>query len=372
MLEPRCESLYRLQSEPSDEAACRCRLPPALMKEYDLNIGDIVLLQQDCSAAVCSCWPGSWSDSCIQYSCLVSQNHGTDMKQHYGPVQLRLTKLSVTRLQYVGIRVVLSNYLYVNSALKNQKPGSCLLLKNVRNLLQGLPLTAEAVVDLRDHRLGKLYGISYVSVRKFPSDITCGKISKDTEVTVESIQSKEWFEATSSYKSESLGGLDSVKDKLKEIILFPVEHQDRLAASGVKWPRGVLLRGPPGCGKTSVVKQVARELQAYLHIINGAEVVAAHPGKSEENLRNIFVKLRVLSSEGPCVLFLDDVDALCPHRGRGARGPGQRLAAQLASLLDQLQQCCQLVVVAATNKPHILDPSIRRPGRIDKEVWLLQ
>ncbi|KAK9843703.1 hypothetical protein WJX81_003048 [Elliptochloris bilobata] len=159
---------------------------------------------------------------------------------------------------------------------------------------------------------------------------------------------------------------------LREMIGWPVEHAEEAAALGVTWPRGVLLHGPPGCGKTAVVRAIAGELGAYVHELPASAVFGAHTGESERRLRDAFAAAAAAAAPGrPAVLLLDEADALAPRRD--AHRPHEaRVVAQLLTLLDGAASASgaagRLTVVAATSRPHALDPALRRPGRLDHEV----
>ncbi|XP_014440583.1 spermatogenesis-associated protein 5-like protein 1 [Tupaia chinensis] len=133
-------------------------------------------------------------------------------------------------------------------------------------------------------------------------------------------------------------------------------------------PRGVLLAGPPGVGKTQLVRAVAREAGAELLAVSAPALQGSRPGETEENVRRIFQRAWELASRGPSLLFLDEVDALCPRRGGPQRAPESRVVAQVLTLLDGVSGDREIVFVGATNRPDALDPALRRPGRFDREV----
>ncbi|KAJ1917975.1 hypothetical protein IWQ60_007619 [Tieghemiomyces parasiticus] len=166
-----------------------------------------------------------------------------------------------------------------------------------------------------------------------------------------------------------LPGLESAHRDLRDILLYPLRYAHLFQHLGVECPKGVLLYGPPGVGKTWLVSNVARECRAHLRTINGSEVVGTYIGESEQNLRDAFTTAQQLAegSRRPCVLFIDEVDALAPQRD-GADQHASRVIAQLLTLMDGLAARGRLIVVAATNRPNALDPALRRPGRFDREV----
>jgi len=131
--------------------------------------------------------------------------------------------------------------------------------------------------------------------------------------------------------------------------------------------QGILLTGPSGCGKTSLVKLVAKECDAFLVKVDDS-VHGGRPGESEQNLRAAFLQASTASTEGLCILFLDDIGAICPQPRDDSDGLPRRMLAELLSLLEKHKHVARLAVIAATSKPSEIDPCLRRVGRFEKEV----
>ncbi|CDO94135.1 unnamed protein product [Kluyveromyces dobzhanskii CBS 2104] len=170
----------------------------------------------------------------------------------------------------------------------------------------------------------------------------------------------------------SLGGMDDVIAQLMELIGLPILHPEIFLATGVEPPRGVLLHGPPGCGKTSIANALAGELQVPFISISAPSVVSGMSGESEKKIRELFDEAKSLA---PCLVFFDEIDAITPKRDGGAqREMERRIVAQLLTSMDELSfektDGKPVIVIGATNRPDSLDAALRRAGRFDREICL--
>ncbi|MEK6919359.1 MAG: CDC48 family AAA ATPase [Nanoarchaeota archaeon] len=163
-----------------------------------------------------------------------------------------------------------------------------------------------------------------------------------------------------------VGGLDYIKQELKEAVEWPMKHPETFIRMGIRPPRGILLYGPPGTGKTLLAKAVAKESQANFIQVKGPELLSMWVGKSEEGVRKVFERARQVS---PCVIFFDEIDSLASRRGGGeysGNKVGEQVLNQLLAEMDGMEELHDVVVIGATNRPDILDPAILRPGRFDR------
>uniref|UniRef100_A0A7N6B3Y4 AAA+ ATPase domain-containing protein n=1 Tax=Anabas testudineus TaxID=64144 RepID=A0A7N6B3Y4_ANATE len=176
-------------------------------------------------------------------------------------------------------------------------------------------------------------------------------------------------EAKSSKVTYSMiGGLSSQLDVIRETIELPLKHPELFSNYGIPPPRGVLLYGPPGTGKTMIGRAIASEVGAHMIVINGPEIMSKFYGETEARLRQIFTEA---SQRQPAIIFIDELDALCPKRDGAQNEVEKRVVASLLTLMDGIGSeghSGQLLVLGATNRPHALDPALRRPGRFDKEL----
>ena len=168
---------------------------------------------------------------------------------------------------------------------------------------------------------------------------------------------------------DNIGDLEDAKQELRESVEWPLKNPDVFKRMGIKPPKGILLFGPPGCGKTLLARAVATESEANFISIKGPEVFSKWVGESERAIREVFRKARM---SAPAIIFFDEIDALVPRRGAGYADSGvtERVISQLLTEIDGIETLQEVVVLAATNRPDILDPAIMRPGRLDRLIYV--
>lgn len=164
---------------------------------------------------------------------------------------------------------------------------------------------------------------------------------------------------------EDIGGLDEELDKVREMIEIPMRHPELFNRLGVDPPKGVLLHGPPGTGKTMMAKAVANEIDANFETVSGPEIMSKYYGESEEKLREVFDSAE---ENAPSIIFFDELDAIAPQREEASGDVERRVVAQLLSLMDGLEDRGDVIVIGATNRANALDPALRRGGRFDREI----
>lgn len=191
------------------------------------------------------------------------------------------------------------------------------------------------------------------------------QIDENTEIELR----PEYEEASESRRADvtydDIGGMTATIDQLREMVELPLRYPELFQRLGVDPPKGVLLHGPPGTGKTRLARAVANESDAEFFLINGPEIMGSAYGQSEQQLREIFEKA---AAAAPSIVFIDEIDSIAPKRDQVSGEAEKRLVAQLLTLMDGLEARANLVVIAATNRPDALDEALRRPGRFDREI----
>ncbi len=237
--------------------------------------------------------------------------------------------------------------------------------RHVANVLLGMAVQPDDKV--RATFLGGVYR-EFTVVETRPKGAVVVTAATDLKVRGESVERAEQREGAG-VTYEDIGGLRREIQRIREMIELPLRYPELFLRLGIEPPRGVLLYGPPGTGKTLIAKAVANETSAHFVSIGGPEIIGKFYGESEERLRAVFEEA---AARAPAIIFIDEIDAIAPKREEvGAfQQVERRVVAQLLSLMDGLQARGQVVVIGATNVPNTLDPALRRPGRLDRELTI--
>jgi transitional endoplasmic reticulum ATPase len=213
-----------------------------------------------------------------------------------------------------------------------------------------------------------------LSAESIPADILNKIIVKmqdfiDVVNEMEPSAMREVFVEVPDVKWEDIGGLEAIKQELREAVEWPLKYQGMFAYADATPPKGILLYGPPGTGKTLMAKATANESEANFISIKGPELLSKWVGESEKGVREIFRKAR---QAAPCIIFFDEIDAIAPARGGdfGTSHVTERVISQILTELDGLEVLTNVVVIAATNRPDIIDSALLRPGRFDRLLYV--
>ena len=234
-------------------------------------------------------------------------------------------------------------------------------LDYIGSLLDGLAVKKGDL--LRAHLFG-----SRSAEFKVESTVPDGAVMINPTTTLVIGQSKDAKSSGASIQRlsyEDVGGLKGQVRRIREMIELPLRYPEVFERLGIGAPKGVLLAGPPGCGKTLIARIIAQETDAQFFTISGPEIVHKFYGESEAHLRKIFEEAE---RKGPSIIFLDEIDSIAPHRDKVVGDVEKRIVAQLLALMDGLKSRGKVIVIAATNLPNAIDPALRRPGRFDREI----
>jgi transitional endoplasmic reticulum ATPase len=319
------------------------RMGPEDLERLQLAVGDLVEIVGK-RATVCKAMPAHKElrgQSRIQVDGLVRENAGSGLDEF---VKARKTACRPAE------RVVLDP--------ANVRPSER-DLNYIGSLLDGLP------VQEGDRIRAALFGSRWAD---FKVGATTPKgpvlINPTTRLVIGNPQqAAETASRSTSY--EDIGGLRPQLQRIREMIELPLRYPEVFEQLGIDAPKGVLLHGPPGCGKTLIARAIAHETEANFYSISGPEIIHKFYGESEAHLRKIFEEA---ARKGPSIIFLDEIDAIAPRRETTVGEVEKRVVAQLLALMDGLSKRQQLIVIAATNLPNLLDPALRRPGRFDREI----
>ncbi|MCL4343775.1 MAG: CDC48 family AAA ATPase [Nitrososphaerota archaeon] len=324
---------------PRDTGKYRVRIPDKLIKLMKLKRGDIITIAGKSLTAAYALPHYDKDTETIKMDNITRKNAGTEIGDY---VTIKRTGLQ----EALQIQVELNN----PSLKLDKKALEAVFKKN----LSGIPVIENNILETKF--MGNT--ITFLITSTNPKGAV--KITSKTKI----LQGhKKRTENGASY--QDVGGLKDQLQMLREMVELPLKYPKLFKKVGIEPPRGVLLYGPPGCGKTLLAKALANETDASFYSINGPEIMSKYYGETEAKLREIFKEAK---KNAPSIIFIDELDSIAPKRSEAFGEAEVRVVAQLLTLMDGLKDRGDVIVIGATNRVEDVDPALRRPGRFDREL----
>lgn len=336
---------------PSDVGHGRARISSEM--GLDLKPGDIVEISGDERSTAAIYWRSRPEDAkmdIIRVDGIIRKNAGVSLGD-----RVTVRKVEAKECTKLTISPVMANKQKVKfgpgiEGFAKRGLAKRPVVAGDRIFIPGMTLFAEA--------------LPFAVVQTVPKGIV--KVTTDTEIIIkDEAVAEEDVGQSEGITYEDVGGIGQQLLKVREMIELPLKHPELFRRLGIDPPKGVLLHGPPGTGKTMIAKAVATEVNAHFKSINGPEIISKYYGESEKQLREIFDEA---SANSPAIIFIDEIDSICPKREDVSGEVERRVVAQMLTLMDGMQGRDNVVVIGATNRRDALDPALRRPGRFDREI----
>ena len=322
------------------------RIDPKSMEQLDIQTGDVIALRGKKESAGIA-WPSYPQDNglgIVRVDSRLRKNTSTSIDD-----TVEIQKVDAV----VAQNVVLA-------------PASVRIRSNprfetfVKRKLSNYPVTLDDIILIS---IGISREITFKVINLRPKGVCI--IKQETNLSISEHVTEEEEKGATYITYEDVGGLDREIQRVREMVELPLRHPSLFKRLGIDPPKGVLLRGPPGCGKTLLARVVANESEANFISLNGPEVMSKFYGESEKKLRKIFIEAE---EKSPSIIFIDEIDAIAPKRETVTGEVERRVVAQLLALMDGLHTRGRVIVIGATNRPNSLDSALRRPGRFDREI----
>ncbi len=320
------------------------RIDSETMKSLGVTVGDVIQIDGK-KVTAAKAWPAYPEDqglSLIRIDGFIRKNSGVSINEFVTVRKAEAEYASSIKLAPVDIRISVDND----------------FIRFVKDRLIDRPATRGDTLLIM--MLG--HSVPFLVVNTRPNGIV--KISPTTDISIMSEPVPE-LEIPSRTTYEDIGGLDEAIRRIREMVELPLRHPEIFQRLGIDPPKGVLLHGPPGCGKTLLARAVANESEANFYAINGPEIMSKFYGESEARMRKMFEDAE---KNAPSILFIDEIDAIAPKRSEVTGEVERRVVAQILASMDGLKGRGNVIVIGATNRPEGLDPALRRPGRFDREI----
>jgi len=319
------------------------RIDPEVFEEMNLTPGDAILIEgtRKTAAIVMRGYPEDEGKEIIRIDGHIRKNAGVGIDD-----KVKIKKVQVHPAKEITLAPTEPLRIYGGE-------------EYLKNILEGRVITKGDTITI--NVMGRSIDFVVTSVKPFKDVVI---VTSDTSMKLLEKPVKE-ARGIPRVTYEDIGGLKEEIRKIREMVELPLRYPELFERLGIEPPKGVLLYGPPGCGKTLLAKAVANESAAHFISISGPEIMSKFYGQSEENLREIFKEAQ---ENAPSIIFIDEIDAIAPKRDEVTGEVERRVVAQLLALMDGLESRGRVIVIGATNRPNALDPALRRPGRFDREI----
>ncbi|URZ15822.1 CDC48 family AAA ATPase [Clostridium felsineum] len=342
------------------------KVHPLDMFNLGCNNGDIIKLKATRNTIAKILSSTDCNEGTIQIDNIMKQNIGSATNMY-----VEISKTSYSNAQSITLEPSADTKIlfqtssekknYIFNLLKkfknepSQKQGED--IRKYQRLVDGMPVVKDNII--RIHLFGHF--LTFKILETIPD--TNVIITQSTQISIIGGAILKPQNNTISY--DDIGGLSKEISKVKEMVELPLVYPKLFEQVGIDPPKGLLLYGPPGCGKTLIARAVAQESGVYFINVNGPEIIQQHYGESEEKLRKIFEEAQ---ENAPSIIFFDEIDAIAPNRDTVLGDVEKRVVAQLLTLMDGLKNRGSIIVIGATNLPNNVDTALRRPGRFDREI----
>ncbi|MFP4589510.1 MAG: CDC48 family AAA ATPase [Candidatus Acetothermia bacterium] len=339
----------RVQEAPSkDVGRAVARIDPGALEVIEAEVGDLIDISgEDSAKAVAKVMPLKKSrrgEGVIQMDGILRQNAAASVD----------TIVAVEKTEARTAREVELTPLTISADPQSRDDSY------VKRLLLDLPMRKGNIIR------ANLFGSGYQNFRVLSTEPSGNvMVSENTEISLHGMEEGGEDHSKKAVSYEDIGGLDQQLKRVREMIELPLKFPQLFEQLGIDPPKGVLLHGAPGTGKTLIARAVSNESESQFFLLNGPEIMNKYYGESEARLRRMFKKAQ---KAAPSIVFIDEIDAICPKREEVRGDVEKRVVSQLLALMDGLKQREQVIVIGATNIPDVLDPALRRGGRFDREM----
>ena len=350
------------------------RIDPQLMRALGLNRGDVILVkgERETSAIVDRAYPADVGEKIIRIDGLIRRNAKTGVGELVSigkAITKPAKKVAIAPAQH-GMMVhadpeMLKSGLIGRAVTKGDIISLGGIHRRRDSMGEGMPDIFGDLHDLFGSNLGfsGFQHIKFIVVSTSPGNPCV--IDENTEVVLHPKAVEVSEESIPEVTYEDIGGLTDEVKKIREMVELPLKHPEVFDKLGIEPPKGVLLHGPHGTGKTLLAKAVANETESNFILLNGPEIMSKFYGESEKKIRDIFEDAE---KNAPSIIFIDEIDAIAPKREEVQGEVERRVVSQLLTMMDGLKSRGRVIVIGATNRVNSIDPALRRPGRFDREV----